>query len=97
MLMCPSSKFEAGLVAMRRGDRDARTNIKTGTSAEANFRPLSCVSLVMNAQQVPGVVMGYGGLPPKVGILLRELVSQNRLKWLGFMRSSGAMLCEWIK
>ena len=45
-------------------------NIKTGTSAEANFRPLSCVSLVMNVKQVPGVVMGYGGLPPKVVILL---------------------------
>jgi hypothetical protein len=79
MLGCSSSKSREGFGATRRGDRDARTNIKTGTSAEANFRPLSCVSLVMNAQQVPGVVMGYGGLPPKGVILLRTRASQNRL------------------
>ena len=79
MLVGSSSKFRDGFGATRRGDSDARMNIKTGTSAEANFRPLSGVSLVMNAQQVPGVVMGYGGLPPKVVILLGEKVSQNRL------------------
>jgi hypothetical protein len=72
-------------------------NIKTGTSAEANFRPLSCVSLVMNVQQVPGVVMGYGALPPKGVILLGSKVSQNRLMWRGFIHPLAALLCEWIK
>tara|TARA_B100001564_G_scaffold66707_1_gene52527 strand:+ start:1976 stop:2218 length:243 start_codon:yes stop_codon:yes gene_type:complete len=65
------------------GENDARMNIKTGSSAGANFRPLSCILPVMNIQQVPGVVMGYGGMPPKLMIIRPPNHNQNKvMKWV---------------
>ncbi len=47
---------------------DAKTNIKTGSKAEAKFPPPSRVLPVMRPKQVRGVVMGYGGLALKSSI-----------------------------
>ena len=71
------------------GEIDAMMNIKTGSSAEANFRPLSCILPVMNVQQVPGVVMGYGGMPPKLMILSPSNHNQNKvMKWVFVIATS---------
>ncbi|DAC47997.1 MAG TPA: hypothetical protein D7H93_00030 [Candidatus Poseidoniales archaeon] len=71
------------------GETDARMNIKTGSSAEANFRPPSCILPVMNVQQVPGVVMGYGGMPPKLMILSPSNHNQNKvMKWVFVIATS---------
>ena len=65
------------------GEIDAMMNINTGSSAEANFRPLSCILPVMNVQQVPGVVMGYGGMPLNLMILNPLNLNQNKvMKWV---------------
>jgi len=37
----------------------------------------------MNIQQVPGVVMGYGGMPPKLMIIRPPNHNQNKvMKWV---------------
>jgi hypothetical protein len=43
----------------------------------------------MNVQQVPGVVMGYGGMPPKLMILSPSYHDQNKvMKWVFVIATS---------
>tara|TARA_B100001769_G_C21924531_1_gene498462 strand:+ start:559 stop:714 length:156 start_codon:yes stop_codon:yes gene_type:complete len=43
----------------------------------------------MNVQQVPGVVMGYGGMPPKLMILSPSNHNQNKvMKWVFVIATS---------